>query len=77
MLDQDDYSVKRMKRWFKDIFHDAYMKNFLSRFPYGKVKLLINESRKRQKDFSQMEFTEECLEQNLGLSNSRIVYISV
>lgn len=51
-----DYSIKRMKRWFKDMFHDAYMKNFLSRFPYGKVKPPINESRKRQKDFSQMEF---------------------
>ncbi|KYN12143.1 hypothetical protein ALC57_15687 [Trachymyrmex cornetzi] len=30
-LDQDDYSVKRMKRFFKGTFHDAYMKNFLSR----------------------------------------------
>ncbi|KYN19071.1 hypothetical protein ALC57_08603, partial [Trachymyrmex cornetzi] len=27
-LDQDDYSVKRMKRWLKGTFHDAYMKNF-------------------------------------------------
>ncbi|XP_018404281.1 PREDICTED: testis-expressed sequence 10 protein homolog isoform X2 [Cyphomyrmex costatus] len=33
-LDQDDYGVKRMKYWFKDTFHNAYMKNFLSRFPY-------------------------------------------
>ena len=66
---QDDYSVKRMKRWFKDTFHDAYIKNFLLRFPFDKVKHLINKSRKHQKDFSQME---ECLEQNLGLSNSRI-----
>jgi len=34
-----------------DTFHDAHMKNFLSRFSYGKVKPLINESRKRQKIF--------------------------
>ncbi|KYM78123.1 hypothetical protein ALC53_11454 [Atta colombica] len=35
---------------------------------------LINESRKRQKDvFSQMEFTEGYLKQNLGLSNSRMI----
>ncbi|KYN09818.1 hypothetical protein ALC57_18071 [Trachymyrmex cornetzi] len=48
---------------FKGTFHDAYMKNFLSKFPCGKVKPLINKYRKRQKDFSQMEFTEQCLEQ--------------
>jgi len=49
-LDRNDYSVECMKRWFKDSFHSAYMKNFLSKFPYGKVKPLNNESRKRQKD---------------------------
>ncbi|KYN11579.1 Testis-expressed sequence 10 protein like protein [Trachymyrmex cornetzi] len=76
-LDQDDYSVKRMKHWFKNTFHDAYMKNFLSRFPYGKVKPLINESRKRQKDFSQMEYTEECLEQNLGLCQIHVWFTSL
>ncbi|XP_018303514.1 testis-expressed sequence 10 protein homolog, partial [Mycetomoellerius zeteki] len=76
-LDQDDYSVKRMKRWFKDTFHNAYMKNFLSRFPYGKVKPLINESRKRQKDFSQMKFTEGCLEQNLGLCQIHVWFTSL
>ena len=40
-----------MKHWFKDSFHDAYMKNFQSRFPYGKVKPLINEFKKRQKEW--------------------------
>ncbi|KAG5335067.1 TEX10 protein, partial [Acromyrmex charruanus] len=76
-LDQDDYSVKCMKHWFKDTFHEKYMKNFLSRFPYGKVKSLINESRKRQKDFSQMEFTEGCLEQNLGVCQIHIWFTSL
>ena len=75
-LDQDNYSVKHMKRWFKNTFHDAYMKNFLSRFPYGKVKPL-NESRKHQKDFSQMEFTEGCLEQNLGLCQIHVWFTSL
>ncbi|XP_018053020.1 PREDICTED: testis-expressed sequence 10 protein homolog [Atta colombica] len=77
MLDQDDYNVKRMKHWFKDTFHNAYIKNFLSRFPYGKVKPFINESRKRQKDFSQMEFTEGCLEQNLGLCQIHVWFTSL
>ncbi|KYN14465.1 hypothetical protein ALC57_13330 [Trachymyrmex cornetzi] len=47
-LDQDDYSIKRMKRWF----HDAYMKNFLSRARALQINIhthshIINESRKR------------------------------
>ncbi|XP_036144393.1 testis-expressed protein 10 homolog isoform X2 [Monomorium pharaonis] len=76
-LDHDDYDVKRMKRWFKDTFHDAYMKHFLSRFPYDEPKPLINESRKRQKDFSQTEFTEGCLEQNLGLCQIQAWFTSL
>ncbi|XP_039307223.1 testis-expressed protein 10 homolog [Solenopsis invicta] len=66
-LDHDDCDVENVKHWFKETFHDSYMKNFLSRFPYTEVKPHINKFRKRQKDFSQMEFTEGCLEQNLGL----------
>lgn len=77
MLDRDDYDVERMKHWFKDTFHNTYMKNFLSRFPYGKVKPLINESRKRQEDFSQIEFTEGCLEQNLGLCQIHVWFTSL
>lgn len=76
-FDHDDCRVERMKRWFKDTFHDAYMKNFLSRFPYGRVKLLINETGKRQKDFTQMEFAGECLEQNLGLCQIHIWFTSL
>lgn len=77
MLDHDDYGVKYMKHWFKDTFHNIYMKNFLSRFPYGKVKPLINKSRKHQEDFSQMKFAEECLEQNLGLCQLHVWFTSL
>ncbi|KAL6418477.1 hypothetical protein ACFW04_012061 [Cataglyphis niger] len=77
MLDRDDYDVQRIKYWFKDTFHNAYMKNFLSRFPYGKMKQLVNESRKRQEDFSQVTFTEECLEPNLALSRIHIWFTSL
>ncbi|XP_077279357.1 testis-expressed protein 10-like [Temnothorax americanus] len=63
----NDYDVKRTRPWFKDTFHDAYMKTFLSRFPYGKVKPFVNESRKHQEDFSQAACMDGCLEQNLGL----------
>lgn len=66
-LDHDDYDVSRIRHWFKDTFHSTFMKNFLSRFPYTRVKPLINESRKRQDDFSQVDSTDGCLEQNLGL----------
>lgn len=81
-LDRDDRSVRLVKNRFKDTFHNAYMKNFLSRFPYGKVKALISETserliRKRQKDFSQMELAEECLEQNLGLCQIHVWFTSL
>ncbi|KYM79713.1 hypothetical protein ALC53_09825 [Atta colombica] len=42
-----------------------------------KIKPLINESRKHQKDFSQMEFTEGCLEQNLEVHNGRVQQIQL
>ncbi|XP_071650620.1 testis-expressed protein 10 homolog [Temnothorax longispinosus] len=66
-LDCNNYDVARTRHWFKDTFHDAYMKNFLSRFPYGKVKPFVHESRKHQENFSQADCMDGCLEQNLGL----------
>lgn len=77
MLYCDDCSAEHIKYWFKDTFHNMYMKNFLSRFPYSKMKQLINESKKRQEDFSQMTFTEGCLEQNLALSQIHVWFTSV
>lgn len=72
-----DAEYTRVKHWFKDTFHNLYMKNFLSRFPYEKAKQVINESRKRQEDFSQLKFTEECLEQNLGLCQIHVYFTSL
>ncbi|CAL1686411.1 unnamed protein product [Lasius platythorax] len=77
MLDRDDSGAEHIKYWFKDTFHNTYMKNFLSRFPYGIMKQLINESRKRQEDFSQIAFTEGCLEHNLALSRIHIWFTSL
>ncbi|XP_012230863.1 testis-expressed protein 10 homolog [Linepithema humile] len=78
MLECNVYDAKytHLKYWFKDTFHNLYMKNFLSRFPYEKAKQ-VNESRKRQEDFSQLKFTEECLEQNLGLCQIHIYFTSL
>ncbi|XP_011865398.1 PREDICTED: testis-expressed sequence 10 protein homolog [Vollenhovia emeryi] len=76
-FDRDDCNVDRMRHWFKDTFHEAYMKNFLSRFPYTEVKLLVNEYRKRQRDFSQIDFTDGCLEQNLGLCQIHVWFTSL
>lgn len=76
-FDRNDRRVERMKLWFKDTFHDAYMKNFLSRFPYGRVKPLVSETGKRQKDFTRVEYAEECLEQNLGLCQIHIWFTSL
>lgn len=72
-----DAEYTRVKHWFKDTFHNLYMKNFLSRFPYEKANQVINESRKRQEDFSQLKFTEECLEQNLGLCQIHVYFTSL
>lgn len=77
ILDHDDYSIDCMRQWFKDTFHDSYMKNFLSKFPYAKVKPLINECRKHQRDFSQMDFTDRCLEHNLGLCQIHVWFTSL
>lgn len=77
MLDRNDYDVEHIKYWFIDTFHNAYMKNFLSRFPYSIIKQLTNESRRRQEDFSQMVFTEGCLEHNLALSRIHIWFTSL
>lgn len=72
----DDYNTARMKHWFKDTFHKLCMKNFLSRFPYGKSKQL-NEIRKRQEDVFQLNCAEECVEQNLGLCQIHVWFTSV
>lgn len=74
-LSRDDCNTARIKHWFKDTFHKVYMKNFLSRFPYGKVKQ-PNEIGKRQ-DFSQSKYTEDCVEQNLGLCQIHVWFTSV
>ncbi|XP_071570479.1 testis-expressed protein 10 homolog [Temnothorax nylanderi] len=76
-LDCNDYDVNRMRHWFKDTFHDAYMKNFLSRFPYGKVKPFVNESRKHQEDFSRADCMGGCLEQNLGFCQIHVWFTSL
>lgn len=75
--DCDNAKYMHIKYWFKDTFHNSYMKNFLSRFPYEKAKQVISESRKRQQDFSQLKFTEECLEQNLGLCRIHVYFTSL
>lgn len=72
----DDYGAKHIKYWFKDKFHNAYMKNFLSRFPYSKMEL-INESRKHQEDFSQTAFSKGCLKENLALSRIHVWFTSL
>lgn len=74
---RDDYDAEHIKYWFKDTFHDGYMKNFLSRFPYSEMKPPINESRKHQEDFSQTAFTKGCLEQNLALSRIHVWFTSL
>lgn len=76
-LDRDDYNVNRMRHWFKNTFHNAYMKNFLSRFPYGEIKPRINEPRKCQEYFSQINFIIGCLEQNLGLCHIHVWFTSL
>ncbi|KAL2740079.1 testis-expressed sequence 10 protein, partial [Vespula squamosa] len=40
--------------------------NVFSKFPYTKTKT-VEKFRKRQEDFSTLEMTEKCLEQNLGI----------
>lgn len=77
ILTCNDYGTERIKYWFRDTFHDAYMKNFLSRFPYGKMKRVVNESKKHREDFSQTAFTKGCLEQNLALSRIHVWFTSV
>ncbi|XP_029162409.1 testis-expressed protein 10 [Nylanderia fulva] len=77
MLDCNDYDAEHIKYWFKDSFHNMFMKNFLSRFPYSIMKQLTNKSRKRQEDFSQIVFTEGCLEHNLMLSRIHIWFTSI
>lgn len=77
ILTCNDYGTEHIKYWFRDTFHDAYMKHFLSRFPYSKMKQLINESKKHQEDFSQTAITKECLEQNLALSRIHVWFTSL
>lgn len=79
ILNCDEYDAKHIKHWFKKEFHAPYMKTFLSRFPYKKVKQHVKESRKHQEDLSQTRFTEreDCLEQNLGLCQIHIWITSV
>lgn len=76
MLNSVDHEDR--KCWFKHTFHNSYIKNFLSRFPYRKATQFINESRRRQEDFSEMKYNEKesCLEQNLGLCQIHILITS-
>jgi len=74
---EQDHDIEHMKHWFRDIFHNAYIQNFLSRFPYNKMKQLNTPRGKRQIDFSQMEFDEKCLLQNLALCQIHIWFISM
>ncbi|KAL0103102.1 hypothetical protein PUN28_017442 [Cardiocondyla obscurior] len=77
ILDHDDCDVIRMKRWFRDTFHNTYMKNFLTRFPYSEMKPLLNECKRRQKDFSTVDFINGCLQQNLGLCQIHVWFTSL
>lgn len=64
-LNQDDYNYKRP---FIDRFYKSYMKNFMSKFPYGTAKGFSDKSRKCQEDYVEMKFnSNNCLQQNLGL----------
>jgi len=73
---EQDHDIEHMKHWFRDMFYNTYIKNFLSRFPYNKMKQL-NISRKHQADFSQTVFNERCLLQNLALCQIHIWFISM
>jgi len=73
---EQDHDIEHMKHWFRDTFYNTYIKNFLSRFPYNKMKQL-NTSKKHQVDFSQTEFIERCLLQNLALCQIHIWFISM
>ncbi|EZA46928.1 Testis-expressed sequence 10 protein-like protein [Ooceraea biroi] len=73
---EHDHDAERTRHWFRDAFCNAYMKNFLSRFPYGKMRQL-NNPRRRQEDFSQAQLTEKCLQQNLALCRIHVWFVSV
>ncbi|KAL2740084.1 testis-expressed sequence 10 protein [Vespula squamosa] len=64
ILDNNDHINTKM--WFIDSFQSVYAKKVFSKFPYTKTKT-VEKFRKRQEDFSTLEMTEKCLEQNLGI----------
>ncbi|XP_047352512.1 testis-expressed protein 10 homolog isoform X1 [Vespa velutina] len=64
ILDYNDQINTKM--WFTNSFQSVYIKNLFSKFPYTKTKT-VEKCRKRQEDFSDLEMTEKCLEQNLGI----------
>lgn len=64
ILDYNDHM--NTKVWFTNSFQSVYIKNLFSKFPYTKTKT-FEKFRKRQADFSGLEMTEKCLEQNLGI----------
>ncbi|XP_014472474.1 PREDICTED: testis-expressed sequence 10 protein homolog isoform X2 [Dinoponera quadriceps] len=77
-LDHDDYDDDQdTKCWFIHKFHESYMKNFLSKFPYNKAGEFANKSRKCQEDYSGMKSSESYLEQNLGLCRIHIWCTSI
>ncbi|KAF7412027.1 hypothetical protein HZH66_000923 [Vespula vulgaris] len=64
ILDYNDHINTKM--WFTNSFQNVYTKKLFSKFPYTKTKT-VEKFRKRQEDFSSLEMTEKCLEQNLGI----------
>ncbi|EFN78967.1 Testis-expressed sequence 10 protein-like protein [Harpegnathos saltator] len=76
-LDHDDYDAKHTKYWFIHKFHQLYMKNFLSKFPYNKVRESTNKPRKCQEDYSGMEFNDNILEENLGICQIHVWFTSI
>lgn len=71
-----------MKFWFKSNFQNNYVKNLLSKFPYGKLGITRRyvpsvRKGKRQADFSVDESQDSCLEYNLGLCQIYVWFTSI
>lgn len=74
IIDNDGHL--NIKTWFQRSFQSVFIKNLFSKFPYTKMKT-IEKFRKRQEDFSELEMSEKCLEQNLAICQIYTWFTSV
>lgn len=74
LLDYSDHM--NIKSWFKNSFQSIYLKNLFSKFPYSRIKT-VEKFRKRQEDFSNLEVSDKCLEQNLAICQIYTWFTSV